>query len=66
MNSELAAAEAITQINDFLKPRGLILSESKTKLVSILEKKNLTRFLGFNFATKLNHGKYSIYAFPPK
>lgn len=66
VNSEAAAQDAIIQINEFLKPRGLELSPSKTKIVSLEDNKNLTKFVGFNFATKLTRGKYSTYAFPPK
>ncbi len=54
----------INKVNEFLTPRGLEVNLNKTK-IRHLHKQETFKFVGYEYATSLRHGKWRIYNFLP-
>jgi retron-type reverse transcriptase len=63
VDNKFAKEKAIEKINNFLIIRGLRLNQSKTK-TKILTTEPFT-FCGYEFRSKIVHGKQKIYNYPP-
>lgn len=64
-NSREKVDQILLSMNALLKPRGLELNLNKTK-VKDLRKGEPVPFVGFEFSTTRNHGKWKVSNYPPR